>query len=185
MRRRDLRYVDKTGQPLDPQMHQILDAVALQLRRDFPTLVDPCVETEILETAGQLVTEQVRRQGAVVRLHAYTLKVARRLTWKRLRRANALQTTSDPRVLEGLPATHDTARQTEAAIVEARWFRSLPAAEQPVYRMRGAGFTIKDIARRQGTTVDEINAIWRRLKRRLIRASSPTPIGQRTPVSSE
>jgi RNA polymerase sigma factor (sigma-70 family) len=185
MSRHDLRYVDTTGQPLDPQMHATLHSVAPQLRRDFPTLVDPCVETEVLETTGQLVADRLRRLGPLERLHAYTLTVARRLAWKRLRRTDAVQTTADPSVLERLPAVHGTAEQTEAAIIEREWFQSLSADEQTVYRMRGAGYTIKEIAERQRTTVGAVTTVWRRVKRRLIRAASPLPIGRRAPVSGE
>jgi RNA polymerase sigma factor (sigma-70 family) len=185
MPRRDLRYVDKSGQPLDSQMHATLHVVAPQLRRDFPSLIDPCVETEVLETAGQLVAEQVRRQGPLERLHAYTLKVARRLAWKRLRRTETVRIADDPSLLEGLRAVHGTAEQTEAAIIQREWFSSLSADEQAVYRMRRAGYTIKEIADRQGTTVGAVNTVWRRAKRRLVRAASPAPVGRRAPVSGE
>jgi hypothetical protein len=185
MSRRDLRYVDKTGQPLDPQMHATLHSVAPQLRRDFPTLVDPCVETEVLETAGQLVADRLRREGPLDRLHAYTLKVARRLAWKRLRRTATVQTTGDASVLEGLRAAHGTAEQTEATIIQREWFESLSADEQAVYRMRRTGYTIKEIAERQRTTVGAVNTVWRRVKRRLVRAASPVAIGRRAPVSGE
>jgi len=185
MSQRDLRYVDKTGQPLDPELHETLHSVAPRLRRDFPTLVDPCVETEVLETTGQLVADRLRRLGPLERLQSYTLKVARRLAWKRLRRTDGVHTTSDPLLLEGLPAAHGTAEQTEAAIIEREWFQCLSADEQRVYRMRRAGYTIKEIAARQRTTVGAVNTVWRRVKRRLIGATSTAAIGRRASVSGE
>ena len=179
--------LDDSGQPFGAHIDRVLRALLPRLEREFPTLRDETVLVEVLEEAGRKIAEHERRDGPIEKLHAYAWVAIRSGATSRLRRGSmriARATLAGDDALDVLGTVHasiGTPEQIEAEILVRELLDQLTPEEQLLCVAKRLGFSSKEIAEEQGTTVARVNTFFHRVKQKMrealrgrdVKASSP------------
>jgi DNA-directed RNA polymerase specialized sigma24 family protein len=186
-------FLDARGKPLSPAIQKVLGEIWPRFRARFPLLDDDVLVTEILEEAGQRLSEPERQSTAVRNLSAYAWTTVLNVTRSRLRRSSMrlAQSTLDSEksevVIGRLQSSSGTVEQIEADILLQELFAELSEEEQALcIRKHLIGFSSRQIARAQGKSIAQVNTEFYRLKQRmreLLRGSASSghsPVHRRT-----
>ena len=171
--RATIGLLDDTGQPFGAHIDSVLRALLPRLEREFPTLRDETVLVEVLEEAGRKIADHERRDGPIEKLHAYAWVAIRSVATSRLRRgsmriARATFAGDDALdVLGTVQASIGTPEQIEAEILVRELLAQLTPEEQLLCVAKRLGFSSKEIAEEQGTTVERVNTFFHRVKQKM------------------
>ena len=171
--RATIGLLDDTGQPFGAHIDSALRALLPRLEREFPTLRDETVLVEVLEEAGRKIADHERRDGPIEKLHAYAWVAIRSVATSRLRRgsmriARATFAGDDALdVLGTVQASIGTPEQIEAEILVRELLAQLTPEEQLLCVAKRLGFSSKEIAEEQGTTVERVNTFFHRVKQKM------------------
>jgi RNA polymerase sigma factor (sigma-70 family) len=181
---RDCILLDDFGRPLNPRLTSVLVALIPRFRRTFNTLRDDATIVDVIEEAGRRIAQREARFGPVDRLHSYAWVTLVSAATSLLRRGPARLEGHSPRaggsarLAASLVATTGTAEQIERAILIREMLDQLPQNQRLAILLRLEGFTLQEIADRQGSTTASVNMhLWRarwRL-RELVRAHGAAP----------
>jgi len=187
--RATIGLLDDTGQPFGAHIDSVLRALLPRLEREFPTLRDETVLVEVLEEAGRKIADHERRDGPIEKLHAYAWVAIRSVATSRLRRgsmriARATFAGDDALdVLGTVQASIGTPEQIEAEILVRELLAQLTPEEQLLCVAKRLGFSSKEIAEEQGTTVERVNTFFHRVKQKMrvaLRGHDPNGIARTT-----
>ena len=168
----------ETGQPLDPRIARALIALMPRFRRNFLALVDDAVVTDLLEKAGRRLEAREHRSGPLVRLHGYAWVTLRSVALSELRRGalRVAQRTVESRSglsrLATLPARFGRPEDVERATLLRELLAILSPEERLICVWKKAGFSSREIAKRQGRSPGAIDTLFSRAKAKLRRAVS-------------
>ena len=171
--RATIGLLDDTGQPFGAHIDSVLRALLPRLEREFPTLRDETVLVEVLEEAGRKIADHERRDGPIEKLHAYAWVAIRSVATSRLRRGSmriARATFAGDNALDVLgtvQASIGTPEQIEAEILVRELLAQLTPEEQLLCVAKRLGFSSKEIAEEQGTTVERVNTFFHRVKQKM------------------
>ena len=174
--------VDEAGQPFGAHIDSALRGLLPRLQRQFPTLKDEAVIVEVLEQAGRKIAEHERRSGPIEKLHAYAWVTIRNVATSEMRRgsmriARATVAGDDGAdVLDSLRANLGTPEQIEAGILVQEVLAQLTAEEQLICVLKRIGYSSREIAQQQGTTVERVNTFFHRVKRKVREALRPSEV---------
>ena len=186
MRSDRISLVDERGQPLSARVHNVLADLVPRLQRQFPGLNDACAMTEVLEEVARKIAGREQRGGPLRELHTYAWVIARRTAAARLRASSSVvaraTVASDKSgaVLAATPSRVGTSDQIEAEVLLHEVMARLTVPERVVCRLKLRGWSTKEIAVRQGTSVASVNSLFYRLGQRLRNlAGGGAPDGKR------
>ena len=171
--RATIGLLDDTGQPFGAHIDSVLRALLPRLEREFPSLRDETVLVEVLEEAGRKIADHERRDGPIEKLHAYAWVAIRSVATSRLRRGSmriARATFGGDDALDVLgtvQASIGTPEQIEAEILVRELLAQLTPEEQLLCVAKRLGFSSKEIAEEQGTTVERVNTFFHRVKQKM------------------
>jgi RNA polymerase sigma factor (sigma-70 family) len=128
--------------------------------------------SEIFEEAGQRIRDCEAASGPVNNLRAYAwttvVNVARsrlRLSSMRMARAT-LDSKASQAVLGTMKSRDGTAEQIEADILLEELLATLTAEERALCMRKQSGFSSREIAKEQGTSVARVDTLFYRIKRK-------------------
>jgi RNA polymerase sigma factor (sigma-70 family) len=179
-----LMLTDENGNPLDERITGALERVLPRFRRQFPSLSDPAVMDELLETAGRRVLRHEARHGEVQRLHGFTWTILKNVTISYLRGAdrllerNTVGESADGGDVSQLPATRGNPTEVEHAVFYREVLEQLSKEERFILSRRQAGFSSKEIAKAlkiSSGAVDQIMFRTRQKLKRLLRRERENP----------
>jgi len=174
--------VDEAGQPFGAHIDSALRGLLPRLQRQFPALKDEAVIVEVLEQAGRKIAEHERRSGPIEKLHAYAWVTIRNVATSEMRRGSmriARATVAGDEgadVLDSLRANLGTPEQIEAGILIQEVLAKLTPEEQLICIWKRIGFSSREIAQQQGTTVERVNTFFHRVKRKVREALRPSEV---------
>jgi DNA-directed RNA polymerase specialized sigma24 family protein len=165
--------LDENGQPFSSHVQHALRDLAPRLQRQFPSLKDEVVITEILEEAGRKIHHHEERAGPIEKLHAYAWVTIKSVATSRMRRSSmriaraTLEPDQSEIALGSLRSTAGTADQIETDILLREMLAQMTPEEQMLCGWKRLGFSSRDIAREQGTSIERVNTFFFRLKRKI------------------
>lgn len=186
----NLALLDESGSPLGPHIQRVLRDLVPRLQRQFPSLKDEVVLAEILEEAGRKIADHEQRSGPIEKLHAYAWVSVRSVATSRMRRGSmriaraTVDSEEGESVLAALRSSSGTAEQIEADILIEQLLAHLTPEERLICIWKRFGFSSREIAREQGTSVSRVNTFFHRVKRKIrnaLRGTSADVASSRTP----
>jgi DNA-directed RNA polymerase specialized sigma24 family protein len=166
--------LNKAGQPLSARVQEALCNVLPQLRKHFPSLGNDDLHViEILEEAGSRIEDHERASGPVDNVEAYAWVTVQNAAKSRLQRSSmrlvrsTLPSHESAVVLDRLPAQFGSADQIESDILYEEILSKLTVDEQLLCGYKKWGFSVRDIARRQGMSIVAVNTHFYRIKRKI------------------
>ena len=168
-----IALLDESGQPLSSHVQQVLRDLAPRLQRYLPSLTDEVLFTEILEEAGRKIRHHEETVGPIEKLHAYawvtvkstaTSRMGRSAMRIALRRMRAEQGDS---AIGTLRASVGSPEQIEADILLEEMLARMTPEERMLCVWKKLGYSSRQIAKEQGTSIERVNTFFFRLKRRI------------------
>ena len=165
--------LDDAGHPLSTRLQRALGDIPPRFRNRFPALGDELLVTDVLEEAGRRIADHERAAGPVDNLDAYAwvtvLNVARsRMRHSSMRLARSTLGSEESQAVFGtLRSTHGVPEHIEAAILVQEVLAHLTAEERWLCSRKQLGFSSREIAREQGTSVACVNTLFYRVKRKI------------------
>ena len=166
-------FVDGAGNPLSTRLQRVLAGIPPRFQTRFPALGDELLVTEVLEEAGRRIADHERASGPVDNLDAYAwvtvLNVARsRMRHSSMRLARSTLGSQESQAVFGtLSSTHGSPEHIEAGILVQEVLAQLTAEERWLCSRKQLGFSSREIAREQGTSVARVNTLFYRVKRKI------------------
>ena len=168
--------VDENGQPFSAHVERALREVTPKLLRQFASLRDEVVIVEILEEAGRKIVHHEQQVGPIDKLHGYTWVTVRSIAMTRMRRGamRVARATLDPEesraALNGLSSDSGTPERIESNIRYRQVLKHLTPEEQLLCTLKRFGYSSREIARQQGTSVAGVNTFFHRVKQKILAA---------------
>jgi len=165
--------LDERGQPLSSHVQQVLRDLGPRLQRQFPSLKDEVLVTEILEEAGRKILHHEEQAGPIERLHAYAWVTVKSVATSRMRRGvmriarATIESEQGEAAIGSMPASAGTPEQIEADILLREMLAQLTPEERLVCAWKRLGFSSREIATQQGTSIERVNTFFFRLKRKI------------------
>jgi RNA polymerase sigma factor (sigma-70 family) len=183
--------LDEAGRPFGPHVDEVLRSFLSKLARDFPALRDEAELAEVLEVAGRKIVERERRDGPIEKLHAFAWVAVRNEATSRLRRGSmriARATVTGEDAENALSTSHahvGTPEQIEADILMQELLAQLTPEERLVCAWKRLGFSSKEIAQQQGTTVERVNTFFHRVKQKIRGTLRPRDVNSSSSASPQ
>jgi len=165
--------LDETGQPLSSHVQQTLRDLAPRLQRFLPTLTDEVLLTEILEEAGRKIRHHEEHVGPIEKLHAYAWVTVKRVATSRMRRSAmriakaTVESEQTDDVIGTLRANVGSQEQIEADILLEEMLSHMTPEERMLCMWKRLGYSSREIAKEQGTSIERVNTFFFRLKRKI------------------
>jgi RNA polymerase sigma factor (sigma-70 family) len=165
--------LDPTGHPFTPPIEQVLTNLIPRLERASPVFRDDGVLTEILEEAGRKIVRREEQPDPIENLEAYAWVTVRTVatSWLRHGTGRLAQQTLGPtgsaQALATLPTPVGTADQIEQRILLRQVLARLTPEERLICVWKQQGWSSREIAARRGTSVDAVNMLFLRTKRKM------------------
>jgi RNA polymerase sigma factor (sigma-70 family) len=170
-------FVDETGQPLPAHIQSALRSLLPRFRREFPTLQDEAIITDIVEAAGRKIAEAERRLGPLEDgLHGYAWVTLRSVALSRFRRVRDGLNKATLEVSDNLGSASDspgTPEAIEREILLREIFAMLTPDERRVALMKKAGYSSQEIADRRGSSAAAVDMMYSRVRAKIRAALEP------------
>jgi RNA polymerase sigma factor (sigma-70 family) len=176
-------FVDQSGNPLVARLQRVLREMLPRVRNRFRTLGDELFVAEILEEAGTRIADHERQSGPVDNLKAYAWTTVLNVARSRMRHSSmrlvreTLPSEDSEAVLGRLRSNLGTLEEIETRILVQQVLTHLTADERLVCTWKQLGFSSREIAREQGTTVACVDTLFYRIKRKIRNALQEPPSG--------
>jgi RNA polymerase sigma factor (sigma-70 family) len=164
---------DANGQPLSERFQKVLRDLLPRLRRAFPNLRDEAVITNILEQAGQRISEREERYGTLAELHGYTWTTVKNAVISMQRGSDHMVQKASIRSAEAdwmlaqLPAGSSDAASIEEAVLLSQALERLTAQEKQIAIWKKAGFSVEEIASHLNVSPGSVHQMYFRMRHRL------------------
>ena len=168
-----LVLADANGRPFEERLQKVLLGLLPRLRRSFPNLRDEAVIANILEQAGQKISEREDRDGTVAELHGYAWTALRNATISMQRRSEyivqnaAIACASGRTMLTQLPALTSGPEAIEDAVLLSQALSHLSIQERQIAIWKKAGFSVEEIASYLKVSPGSVNQAYFRMCHRL------------------
>lgn len=180
--------VGHNGQPLHPRIQQALRRIQPRLQQRFHSLDDEALVADVLEEAGQRITDVEESSGLVRNLSAYAWTTVLNVARSRLRRSSmrlvhaTLASEEVAGAWSSLRSRSSTAEQIETHVLIEQLLAQLTADERLICTWKQLGFSSREIAAQKGTSVASVDTLFHRIKRK-VRAvlDAPAPCGASDP----
>lgn len=173
-------FVDETGQPLPEHIQDALRAMLPRARREFATLRDETIFTDVMEAAGRRVVEAERRLGPLNDgLHGYCWAAVRSVAVSRLRRMREGLNHATLEVPDNLgsessaSSSHGSPETIEREILLREIFAMLSPEERRLALLKKAGFSSAEIGRRRGKSRESVDMMYSRVRAKIRAALEP------------
>lgn len=173
--KKNLGLVDAQGTPLSAPIQRALCDLVPRFRREFPTLHDDAVITDILEEAGCRIAEQEKRGTPIERLNAYAWVALRRTAVSRLRRSSmrlasaTLGSEQSEAALANVASRLGSAEQIEREIFLEEALSQLSDEERDVVVLKTLGFSSEEIAVSCKADPSRVDSLFHRAKQKIRR----------------
>jgi RNA polymerase sigma factor (sigma-70 family) len=181
---RHFRLLDEHGKPLDPRIENVLKRLLRKFLKRFPSLRDDLTVTEVFEEAGRKIANREREAGRIERLHGYAWVTLRNTGTSWLRRGSSqlaqhtLSADDSDTALASMPTTCGTPEEIERSILMEEVMAHLSPEERLVFFLKiKAGFSSEQVARFRGTSVNAVDIVFSRTKRKISRLLSVQQYG--------
>lgn len=182
---RHFRLLDEHGKPLDSRIEDVLNRLLRKFLKRFPSLRDDLTVTEVFEEAGRKIANRERATGWIERLHGYAWVTLRNAGTSWLRRGSTqiaqhtLSADDSDAALAAMPAGRGTVEEIERGILMEEVMAHLSPEERLVLFLKiKAGFSSEQVARFRGTSVNAVDIIFSRTKRKISRLLSVQQYGR-------
>jgi RNA polymerase sigma factor (sigma-70 family) len=182
---RHFRLLDEHGKPLDPRIENVLKRLLRKFLKRFPSLRDDLTVTEVFEEAGRKIANREREAGRIERLHGYAWVTLRNTGTSWLRRGSSqlaqhtLSADDSDTALASMPTTCGTPEEIERSILMEEVMAHLSPEERLVFFLKiKAGFSSEQVARFRGTSVNAVDIVFSRTKRKISRLLSVQQYGR-------
>lgn len=171
--------LDGAGRPLSDRLQAVLRAILPRLRNRFPDIGDDLVITEVLEEAGRRIEEHEQTAGLVGNLDAYAWVTALNVARSKLRRSSmrlvraSFGSEESRAVFDALRSPLGTPEHIESDILMRELLAQLTPEEQALCVLKELGFSSRQIADQQGTSVARVDTLFYRIKRKIRAALQP------------
>jgi DNA-directed RNA polymerase specialized sigma24 family protein len=165
--------VDESGQPLSSHVQQALRDLAPRLQRYLPTITDEVLLTEILEEAGRKIRHHEESVGPIEKLHAYAWVTVKSVATSRMRRSSmriaraTVELEDNDAAIGTLRASVGSAERIESDILLEQMLARMTPEEQMLCMWKKLGYSSRQIAKEQGTSIERVNTFFFRLKRKI------------------
>jgi DNA-directed RNA polymerase specialized sigma24 family protein len=172
---RTLPLINGHGEPVDTRIGGVLSRLVPRLRREFPTLQDEAVLTEVLEEAARRIDARETRGGPIERINGYAWVTVRSVATSRLRQGSArlhrqtLGSDASHVALSRVAAADGSAEQIERHILLREVLAQLSTEEQFVCLWKSQGFSSREIAQRRQCTVNAVDLVFFHAKEKIRR----------------
>jgi len=172
---RKLRLLDDDGKPLNARVEGVLSRLVPKFRKRFPTIQDEVEITEAFEEAARRIARREERSGPIDSLHGYAWVALRSVGVSRMRRSamRVDRQTIEPRdghdILSGVATSIGSPDEIERDVFLQEIMAQLTPDERTVIMCKKAGFTSEEIARRRECTVNAVDVLFTRLKKKIRR----------------
>jgi DNA-directed RNA polymerase specialized sigma24 family protein len=176
--------VDENGQPFSARIERALRDVTPKLLRQFSSLRDEVVVVEILEEAGRKIVHHEQQFGPIDKLHGYAWVTVKSIATTRMRRSAmrvaraTLDSEESHAALNGLSAEFGTPERMESSIRYRQALMHLTPEEQLLCTLKRFGYSSRQIAHQQGTTVTRVNTFFHRIKHKILAALREQPAAE-------
>ena len=181
---RHFRLLDEQGKPLDSRIETVLKRLLRKFLKRFPSLRDDLTVTEVFEEAGRKIANRERETGPIERLHGYAWVTLRNTGTSWVRRGSSqlaqhtLSADDSEAALAGMPSGRGTVEEIERSILMEEVMAHLSPEERLVFFLKlKAGFSSEQVARFRGTSVNAVNIVLSRTKRKISRLLSVQQYG--------
>lgn len=175
--RRSLPLLDGTGRPLPPRIEQALLHLRPRLLRQFPVLRDEDVLLlEVLEEAGRRVALHEERAGPISKLFGYAWVTLRSVAISKMRLGSTrlLQRTvgsiASQDEVSKIETDTGTPEQIERNILLREALDLLSPDERLLCIWKTAGFSSREIAKHQRSSVAAVDVLFYRAKEKIRKA---------------
>lgn len=168
-----LTLLDDSGKPLSARVQRVLHEIVPRVRNRFPALADESIVAEVLEEAGRRIEDHERVSGPVSNLDAYAWVTVRNVARSKMRRSSmrlvrsTLASEESQTVFDTLPSRLGSPEQIEADILIQELLAQLTPEERLLCARKRLGFSSREIARAQGTSVARVDTLFYRIKRKI------------------
>lgn len=165
--------LDERGQPLSSHVQQVLRDLAPRLQRYLPALTDEVLLTEILEEAGRKIRHHEETVGPIEKLHAYAWVTVKSVATSRMRRSAmriaraTVEAEQGDSAIGTLRASVGSEEQIEADILFEEMLARMTPEERMLCMWKKLGYSSREIAKEQGTSIERVNTFFFRLKRKI------------------
>jgi DNA-directed RNA polymerase specialized sigma24 family protein len=165
--------LNKDGQPLSGRLQQVLREIFPRFRNRFPAIADEQLVTEILEEAGRRIDDRETGSGPVENLDAYAWVTVLNVARSKMRRPalrvarSMLGSEESEAVLGRLESNIATPDQIEADILIEEVTTELTPEERLLLALKQLGFSSREIARQQRTSVANVDTLFYRVKKKI------------------
>ena len=181
---RHFRLLDEQGKPLDSRIETVLKRLLRKFLKRFPSLRDELAVTEVFEEAGRKIAARERERGRIEKLHGYAWVTLRNTATSWLRRGSSqiaqhtLPADDSDAALAALPSARGTVEEIERGILMEEVMAHLSPEERLVFFLKiKAGFSSEQVARFRGTSVNAVDIVILRTKRKISRLLSVQQYG--------
>jgi RNA polymerase sigma factor (sigma-70 family) len=182
-------FLDQRGHPFSARIQEALREIRPRLQNRFPALADELRTTDVLEEAGRRITDRETHVGPVENIDAYAWVTAVNIARSAMRRSSmrlaraTLRSEESHAVINTLRSTCGTAEQIETEILLQEVMAQLTAEERLLCVRKQLGFSSREIAREQGTSVARVDTLFYRIKRK-IRTALRGPTADMSPAGT-
>lgn len=165
--------IDKNGRLLAERIQQAMRRLVPRLKRQWPFLRDDAVVHNMVEQAGQRVSEHESKKGPSPRLHGLAWTTLRRLAISWARTPAAQFDVCCEAMPEGefevmAPSTREgSPERTYQAVLLHELLRALTTQERVIYAQRLHGFSSAEVAQALGLTRSNVDVTYSRARARL------------------
>ena len=168
-----LDMLDTSGTPLSTRIAGVLRRLKPRFHRQFSAIQDEVAQVEVFEEAGRRLTRRENHGGPIEKLNGYAWVTLRSVAQSYLRRGSSrlLQRTLDSDVADtivsSLQTDSVTPEQIERGILLRELQEQLAPDEQFVWVCKLRGYSSREIAAFQLSTVTAVDTLFCRAKRKL------------------
>ncbi len=166
-------FVDETGQPLPAHIQSALGSLRKKLQKAFPTIQDPAILDNIMETAGRKIADAEQRLGPLEELHGYAWVTLRSVAVSRVRRVRdgwnqaTLEVKDNLAVAAGSRGSSGTPEAIEREILLREFFAMLTPRERRIAVLKTFGFSSQEIGDRFGTSAAAVDMTYSRVRAKI------------------
>lgn len=160
--------LDEDGRPLDAHIAAALSALMPRFRREYRTITDDVIVTEIFEEAGRNMARHERREGPIDRLHEFAWVTLKHLALAHLRLASsrmartALASSEGEAVLARMASRDGSPQQIEQRVLYRELLAQLPRDERQLCIWKALGVPSDRIARHRRVSITVVNTAYHR-----------------------
>jgi RNA polymerase sigma factor (sigma-70 family) len=166
-------FVDPSANPLSSRIQQVLKHMLPRMQTRFQSIGDELFVAEILEEAGSRIADKEQQSGPVDNLNGYAWRTVLNVARTRMRRSSmrlvrgTVGSDTSKAVFGRLRSKVGTPEQIETSILFQQLMAQLTEEERALCTWKQLGFSSREIAGEMGISVESVDSMFYRIKRKL------------------